>query len=76
MASFFVGGGRVRGTVSLDENEPGRIILLLKEVEPGDARLFHTFAGVSQGGRSESFDVFGFYVNLYKNDEHMLSLYG
>ena len=70
MGGFLVLSGSVRVAVNLDQDEPGRLIELLDDVEPGDARFLDARAGVGEGGRAKRLDALGLDLDLDVDDEH------
>src|SRR5512135_771588 len=58
------------GPIDLDQNEAGRIVLLLNHIETGDAGFMHTLTRIFQGGGLESLDLIRFDMDKYMNDEH------
>ena len=74
MGGLFVGEGIAGGAVDFNEEEVGGLIVLLEEVEAGDAGLMQAGAGVGDGGVFERLDVFGLDGDMDMNDEHRNSL--
>ena len=64
-----LGGG---GGVSIDlvEDESGGVVLLLEEIEAGDAGFFSAVLGVDGGGLLEGVDELGFDARLNDEDVH------
>src|SRR5450755_1332125 len=61
-----------RGGVAIDfvQDESGGVVLLLEEIEAGDAGFFGAVLGVDGGGLLESVDEFGFDARLNDEDVH------
>jgi len=71
---FLVSGrGPVR-PVHLREQEPGGIVRLLEDIEPGDSRFPDTRAGIGQRGFLERIDAPGFHLNVDVDDEHAATI--
>ncbi len=70
MFSLLVSSRCVRGPVSLNENEAGRVVLLLQDVEPGNAGFLNALAGVGKCGLLERIDQVRFYPNVYVDNKH------
>src|SRR5581483_9202623 len=69
MPGFLVRGGSLGGAIGFDENEARGIVLVLDDIEAGDARLLDAGGGVGKRGLFESVDAIGFDVNLNVDDE-------
>jgi hypothetical protein len=70
MPGFLVRGGRFQRAVSLHEDEPGGIILLLQHIELGNAGFLDAVPGILSAGFLEGFDAIRFDVNVHVNNEH------
>jgi len=73
MGGFLVRGGRGGSAIGFDEHEARWIVLLLDNVEPGDAGFAERLPGVFQARGREGLGAAGFYVNQDMNDEHRLA---
>ena len=67
MGGGFVCHGCLDAPVGFDEHEPGRIILLLEQVETGDAGFLEALAGVSERGLPEGFHTIRFHMHSNKD---------
>jgi hypothetical protein len=63
-------GGGVRIAIDLDQDKSGRVVLLLEEIEAGDAGFFGAVLGVDGGGLPEGVDELGFDARLNDKDVH------
>lgn len=70
MRGRLVLGWRVRGPVNLDEHEARRVVLLLDDVEAGDAGFLDAVAGVVERGGLEGCDAISLHVDVDVDDEH------
>jgi len=68
MPGFPVRGLSLGGAISLDQNKARRVILLLGEIKPDDARLLEALSCVGEGGLFESLDVLRLHMNVDVND--------
>src|SRR5271157_5455281 len=59
---LLVRGGSLGGAVDLDQQETCRIVLLLQNVEAGNARLRQAVPRVLNASRLESFDLVGLHL--------------
>jgi len=66
----FVLRGRVRGFVRFVKDEPGGIVLLLHQVEAGDAGLLRALPGTFQRGFLECRNAVGFDVAVHDENLH------
>lgn len=62
--------GRFDTPVNLNEQEPGRIILLLQQIKGGDAGFLHALLCVGESGLPEGVDTFRFDVDMDVNNQH------
>lgn len=72
MRRFLVGGCSVGVPIDLHEHESRWIVLLLDNIEAGDAGFFEAFAGIDQRRLFEGTYAFGFDVNMNVNNQHDL----
>jgi len=63
-------GGRFDAPVNLNEQEPGRVLLLLQQIKGGDAGFLQTKPRIGEGGLAKGFDVFRFNVDMDMNNQH------
>jgi hypothetical protein len=68
MTGFLVFRRRIFGEVSLGEDKPRGIVSLLGKIEPGDAGLFDTGAGIFDGHFAKRFDLVRLYVDVDVDD--------
>ena len=73
VGGFLVGRRSGRGAVDLDEDEAGRIVGLLQDIEPGDAGFADRQPGVFQTRSFEGFDRLGLHMNMNMNNEHTVA---
>jgi hypothetical protein len=66
MCRFFMPGRIVRCAIDFHQHKPRRIILLLDEVKPGNARFLYAVAGIFNTGGPE-----GFYLIRLNTDKNM-----
>jgi len=62
-------GGLLRA-VDFHQDEVGRVVIVLEDVEAGDARLLHAGGRVGDGGGFEGVDMGGVDVDVDVDDEH------
>src|SRR6266571_2325183 len=62
MFGLLVRSGCLCRAVRLHQHEARGIVLLLKDIEPSDARLFETFAGIGDGRLFESLNALRLYM--------------
>jgi len=62
MFGLLVGCGRLCRAVRFHQHEARGIVLLLKDIEPSDARLFETFVGIDAGRLFESLNALRLYM--------------
>ena len=74
MGCVLVGRGRGLVAVNFDEDETRGLILLLNDVESGDAWFLHALLGVFDCGMAKSLDRSGLHVDMDMNDEHSFLL--
>src|ERR1039458_171902 len=74
VGGLFVRGGGTGIAVDLVEHEAGGIVLLLEEIEAGDAGFFGAGCGVDAGGCDEGVDELGFNVGVNDEDVHTPSI--
>jgi putative Mg2+ transporter-C (MgtC) family protein len=72
MGRLFVGRGGAFIPVNLHQDKARGVILLLRDVEPGDARLLHALPGILDGRMAKSLDRLGLHVDMDMNNEHSL----
>ena len=70
MCRLLVSGRVVRRSVDLDQNKAGGVVLLLDDVESGDARLLNAVACVFKLGCLERSDLVGLDMNENMNYQH------
>ncbi len=70
MGGFLVGGWGVLGAVGFDEDEAVGGVVLLEDVEPGDAWFLEAGLGVFEGGGEEGVDGFGLHLDVDLDDKH------
>lgn len=62
--------GRFDTPVNFNEQEPGRIILLLQQIKGGNAGFLNALLCVGEGGLPEGVDAFRFDVDMDMNNQH------
>lgn len=72
MGGFLVRDGGLLCAVDLHQGEVGRVGVVLKDVEAGDAGLLHAGGRIGDGGGFEGVDVGGIDVDVDVDDEHGL----
>ena len=70
MSGFFMGGGRLRSAIRFHQDKSSGVILLLKHVEPSNARLLHARVRIGNRCLLEGFDRVRFDVNVHVNNQH------
>ena len=70
MPCFLVRGGGLRIAINLDQHESGGGVLLLRDIKPRNARLFHTLAPVGERVLFEGLNALGLHVNMDMNNQH------
>jgi len=72
--------GRVRSAISLDQNEPGGVILLLQKIEAENSRLLSAFARIEQRCLFERLNAFRLYPDMnmtkHKKSKSRVSRFG
>src|SRR5579862_2447790 len=74
MSGLFVRGGSLPRTISLDQHEPGPVVLLLHDVEACDAGFLNTRPGVLDGCPAEVSHGLRLDVHMHVNNEHQTRL--
>ena len=74
MGRLLVRDGGLLRAVDLHQDEVGRVVVVLEDVEAGDARLLHAGGRVGEGGGFEGVDVGWIDVDVNVDDEHGLCL--
>ena len=70
MLGFLVRRGSIWCAVRFDEHEPRWVILLLDDIEAGDAGFLNTEPGIFERRLFELGNGFRFYADMNVNDEH------
>src|SRR5882762_2919641 len=70
MFGFLMCRRRAGRAIAFHQDKSRGLILLLENVEPGNARLLETFLRIGNGGPLKSLHRFRFYVNVNMNDKH------
>jgi hypothetical protein len=73
MSGFFVCRRSIGRAVSFDEHEPRWVILLLDDIEAGDAGFLEAEPGIFERRLFEFGDGFKFYADMNVNNEHEMT---
>jgi hypothetical protein len=76
VGGFFVFGGVGGGAVDFEEDEAGRVVGLLDDIEASDAGFLEGVGGVVDADGFEGIDVLGFDVEKNVDDVHGTSWNG
>ncbi len=68
MLCFLMGGGRVGRAITLHQDEPGRVILLLDDIEPGNTSFLDALPRVREGRLLKRLDRFRLHMNVNVNN--------
>src|ERR1044071_1258921 len=70
MWCLFVCACGLTGSISLNQHKSSRVILVLDNVETGDARLFYTLTRIRKGRFDELLYALRLHPNMNMDDQH------